>query len=317
MNNDKKITWKHLERFLTCQPYFIWNDFKMNDLSNEEENEDPNAYWALEFDENNDEDYNYVEVHKTGFNIIENHFIEWIREKCNLEKLNLIIIKEKNIEIAITKTKKAMHDPNVDIILYPIFEYNGAISKPTLFDKKRKLISNLNLSTGTKRNNYIRAFFDFEIISKNDYEVNDFSILTIEIKDYKKNYSITFDETFYANTSVNKAAKKNDTIFGLKLAAFGDPEKLGGTIFDKISSRQLLNLKQGSKKKQLEFKGIDYYIRRINDAKSAKRAYIYKSDTTSWGNNKFTRQIIQEDFPYLLPVSGTLIKNKKNIELAY
>ncbi|MGL5732606.1 MAG: DUF2779 domain-containing protein [Metamycoplasmataceae bacterium] len=316
MNNDKKITWKHLEKYLTCQPYFVWNDFKGQELIENDE-EDENIYWSLEFNEDEDEEANYVEVHKNGFNIVNNSFIEWIQEKYKLLKLNLLIIKEKNFEIAITKTKEAMNDPNVDAIWYPVFEYNGAISKPTLYDKKSKKISNMNLNTGTKRNNYIRAFFDYEIISKNGYHVEDFSIYTIEIKDFKKDDAITFEETFYANTSANKPPKKNDSLFSLKEAALGNPEKIGGTIFEKISSRILLDLKPTSKKKQLEFNGIDYYIRRINDARNAKRENIHDLDTTPWGNNKFAKQILLEDFPFLLPVSGTLIKNKKNIELAY
>ncbi|MGL5617935.1 MAG: DUF2779 domain-containing protein [Metamycoplasmataceae bacterium] len=316
MNNDKKITWKHLEKYLTCQPYFVWNNFKCKELIEDEKSEDENNYWSLEFNEDDDES-NYVEVHKNGFNIINNRFIEWIQDKYGALELNLLIVKEKNLEIGIAKTKEAINDPNVDVILYPVFEYNGAISKPILFDKKYKKISNMNLNTGTKRNNYIRAFFDYEIVSKNGHQVEDFSIYTIEIKNFMRDDVITFEETFYANTSVSKPPKKNDSLFALKEVAFGNPEKLGASIFEKISTRVLLNLKSGSKKKQLEFNGIDYYISRINDARNATREHIKDLDTTPWGNNKFIRQILQEDFPYLLPVSGTLIKNKKTIELAY
>ncbi|MGL5205391.1 MAG: DUF2779 domain-containing protein, partial [Metamycoplasmataceae bacterium] len=315
MNNEKKITWKHLEKYLTCQPYFVWNDYEDKKIIEEEEIEDENIYWSLEFNENENDDANYVEVHKTGFDVINNSFLKWIKEKYELLGLNLLIIKEKNLEIGILKTKEAMNDPNVDAILYPVFEYNGAISKPTVFDKYDKKISNLNLNTGTKRKDYIRAFFDYEIISKQKYKVRNFSIYTIEIKTFKKNYEMTFEETFYANTSTAKSSKKDDSLLSLKEAAFGNPEKLGGTIFEKISNRELLNLKSKSKKQQLYLQEIDYYLVWINQARNAERKIVGSFDIKPWGNNKFLRQIIQEDFPNLLPISGSLIKNKKIIEL--
>ncbi|MGL6125409.1 MAG: DUF2779 domain-containing protein [Metamycoplasmataceae bacterium] len=314
MSNNKKITWKHLERFLTCQEYFVWNDFKTEQIiENDGEEKD---FWSLYLDEDQKDDFNYVEVHKTGFNIINDHFIKWIEERYQKEKLSLLIIKEKDIEMQILKTDEAMQNPDIDVILFPVFEYKGALSKPTLLNKNKKLVSNLNLNTSTKKKNYIKAFFDFEIITKNNFEISDFSILTIEIKDFKKNDVITFDETFYANTGVSKPKAKTKTITSLREAALGWRGENSKTILQKILDRELLDLKANSKKEQISFSGgIDYYIDRINDAKKAKRLPIGKNDITPWGSNKFFREIVSEDYPDLLPLSGTLLKNKEIIRL--
>ncbi|MGL5590985.1 MAG: DUF2779 domain-containing protein [Metamycoplasmataceae bacterium] len=306
MNNEKKITWKHLEKYLTCPPYFVWNDFKSNEIITEEKYEDENEYWSLEFD---DEDVNYVEYNKTGFDVINDNFREWIENKYKARGLNILIIKEKKSEIGIIKTKEAMNDPNVHAILYPIFEYNGAISKPTLFDKDSLKISNMNVSTGTKRNNYIKAFFDYNIVLKQGYKVKNFSIYTIEIKTFKKNDKITFEETFFANTSINKPSKRNDSLSSLKEAAFGNYKKNGGTIFYKISTRNL--------SKELYFSDIDNYISLINKARNEKRKNIKGPYASKWGSSKFLRQILQERYPYLLPISGNLMNNKKILSVCF
>ncbi|MDK2819773.1 MAG: DUF2779 domain-containing protein [Mycoplasmataceae bacterium] len=313
MNSIDKITWKHLQKYLTCQKYFVWNDFK-NDKSLEDD--DDENFWSLEFDENEDDKYDYVEVHKTGFNIIQNRFTEWIEKKYSSENINLSIIKEKDFNLGIARTKDAMSNPNIDVILFPVFEYNGAVSKPTLYNKREKLISNLNLNTSTKRVDYIRAFFDFEVVSKNNYPVTNISILTIEIKDFKKNDELTFDETFYANTTTSKPKAKSQTIPALKEAALGTEEKMVDNIFQKISKRQILNLSPSSKKEQLSLFGIDYYISRIKEAKKFDRMPINHNDNTLWGANKWFNEIAQEDFPHMLPLSGTLLNKKKIIEFS-
>ncbi len=314
MNNKDLITWKHLQKYLTCQPYFVWNDFKPKEVG--EKYDDSEIFWSLDFDENNEEEYSFVEVHKTGFDIVQNSFNDWIQKKCIDEKNKLFIIKEKDLSLRIKSTKDAMNNPDVDIILFPVFEYDAAISKPTLFNKKEGKISNLNMNTSTKRIDYIRSFFDFEIVSKNGYKVLNFSIFTIEIKDFNDGDKITFDETFFANTTMSKPTPKSKTIPSLKDSALGTEDKLGNTIYEKIVSRQILNLKENSKTEQITFSGIDYYLSRIKEAKISERELISESDNTLWGSNKFFNEIAKEDFPDMLPLSGALFKKKKLLEFS-
>ena len=311
MNKEDKITWKHLQKYLTCQPYFVWNDFQGKKII-EDDKED--NFWSLDFDENDENEVNYVEVHKTGFNIVQNSFHDWIEKKCANENLRLFIIKEKDYKIGIQKTKEAMNDLNIDAILYPVFEYNGAVSKPTLYNKVEAKISNLNFNTSTKRVDYIRAFFDYEVIFKNNYKILDISILTIEIKDFQEGDTITFEETFYANTTNSKPKAKSKTIPALKEAALGTEEKMVETIFQKIVSRLILNLGKNSKKEQLPLFGIDFYLNRIKGAQGVPRKVVSNQDNTLWGTNKFFNEIAQEDFPHMLPLSGTLMNKKKILE---
>lgn len=309
--NNKHITWKHLQKFLTCQEYYVWNDFSLKvDL----EDNDTENFWSLDFDENDKEEANYIEVHKNGFNIVQKRFNEWIKEKY--KRKNIFIIKEKNLELKIAKTKEAMDDNNIDVILFPVFEYKNGVSKPTLFDKGNRKMSNLNINTSTKRVDYIRAYFDYEIITKNKYKIENISIYTIEIKDFEENDEITFDETFYANTGMTKPKPKSRTIPSLKESALSSEEKEGNTIFEKIRNKRILNLKSNSKKEQIYFVNIDTYLDGIEGAKNAKRVLLNHEDITLWGTNKYFNEIALEDFKYLLPLSGTLLKKKKILEFA-
>lgn len=307
--NNKHITWKHLQKFLTCQEYYVWNDFSLKvDL----EDNDTENFWSLDFDENDKEEANYIEVHKNGFNIVQKRFNEWIKEKY--KRKNIFIIKEKNLELKIAKTKEAMDDNNIDVILFPVFEYKNGVSKPTLFDKGNRKMSNLNINTSTKRVDYIRAYFDYEIITKNKYKIENISIYTIEIKDFEENDEITFDETFYANTGMTKPKPKSRTIPSLKESALSSEEKEGNTIFEKIRNKRILNLKSNSKKEQIYFVNIDTYLDGIEGAKNAKRVLLNHEDITLWGTNKYFNEIALEDFEDLLPLSGTLLKKKKILE---
>lgn len=309
--NNKHITWKHLQKFLTCQEYYVWNDFSLKvDL----EDNDTDNFWSLDFDENDKEEANYIEVHKNGFNIVQKRFNEWIKEEYKTK--NIFIIKEKSLELKIAKTKEAMSDDNIDVVLFPVFEYKNGVSKPTLFDKENKKMSNLNINTSTKRVDYIRAYFDYEIITKNKHKIENISIYTIEIKDFEENDEITFDETFYANTGMTKPKPKSRTIPSLKESALSSEEKEGNTIFEKIRNKRILNLKSNSKKEQIYFVNIDTYLDGIEGAKNAKRVLLNHEDITLWGTNKYFNEIALEDFKYLLPLSGTLLKKKKILEFA-
>ena len=119
MNSNDKITWKHLQKYLTCQKYFVWNDFKNKKLF---EDDDEENFWSLEFDENEDDKYDYVEVHKTGFNIIQNRFTEWIEKKYSSENINLLIIKEKDFNLGFIRRFEAMNYRNIVVIFFRVFE---------------------------------------------------------------------------------------------------------------------------------------------------------------------------------------------------
>ncbi len=314
MNNKDLITWKHLQKYLTSQPYFVWNDL---DTKNSFDTEELENFWFLDFDREEDEVKNYVEVHKTGFNIIQKNFFKWIIDKYQRENLRVAIISEKQLDLRIKKTMEAFHNDQIDIILYPVFAYNDAISKPTIFDKTKHQISNLNVNTSTKRVDYIRAYFDYEVTLKNTLKVEDYSIFVIEITDFMEGDEITFEETFYANSTSNKPNAANKTIPALKIAALGDEEKLGNTIYEKIVSRELLKIKPNSKQEQITFSGIDFYISRIKDAKDALQHIVNEEDSTVWGTNRFFNEMIKEDYPLALPISGTLLKKKDFLKLSH
>ncbi|MGL4343511.1 MAG: DUF2779 domain-containing protein [Metamycoplasmataceae bacterium] len=304
-----KITFNIFYKSLICQKYFIWNkpeSLKIDDY--DEEIEEMNNFWEIE--DNEETELEKIEVTKKGFEIVENAFNNFIIQNAKKENLNIYINSEKNEELAIKKTNEAINDEKIDIVLYPVFQLENAVAKPTIYNKKLKKISNFNYNTGTKLKDYLKAFYDYEIIKKNGIEIEDYSIYTIEIK---KNGidKITFSETFYCNSTKNKRKPKEEfkkNIASKQEAFLGDPKKEKNTIFQKISS--------GIITKDISLNSINHYIHYINNAKDAKLENHLDDDITVFGSNPFFNDLVKCIYPKNLPLSGKLINKKKTKELS-
>ena len=87
MEENKKneyINFKHLKRFLTCQPYYVWNQTAVN--LNEETDSEEFSFWQIDLDEV--DDLSYAEVIKNGYSKVNEFFwnIHSKRSKTNQYK---------------------------------------------------------------------------------------------------------------------------------------------------------------------------------------------------------------------------------------
>lgn len=310
MLNDKFITHKHLKKYLTSQPFFIWNDFvnlenEINFDSIEQDIEDINEkYWQITFDFEEDENNinkDYVEIIKNGYKLVFDKFYDHLKK--NNSDANVKIITEKNSKLAFKKTMELIKDSSIDLIVNPVFINEDQMAKPIIYDKRTKTISFLIHSSKTKLQCYIQAYFDFNVIKK----ITKVENITLFYYDKKYVYhngrDLKFKESFYCWTQLNGPSKE------IKKTV---EEFVREPIIQKIQSGIISRDK--SKNIVVAFdRDFSYYIHQIRDSLNKKEfEEISEKDKTPWGvNPKFI-----ELFPfekYKIPkVSGNLL-NKNNL----
>lgn len=313
--NTKKITYKHLERLLTCQKYFVWNpnlDFKLNELKEETVKLEGNSLWKIfaDFDEDEIEGYDYVEIVKNGFKKVNDLLIKQIQKWANQEAKKVIIIQEKSNDLAFKKTMQALEDPEIDWIINPIFIYENMISKPALFIKEHKELYSLNYGSKTKLKNYIRAYFDFNVLKKLGIELNEYLIFVYDNKiNYYEANQLFFNITKYCWLSKNGGPSKKTKTPIEKNAQYE-------TIIQKLRSGIIKkNLKKNEIEIALYWQDFDNYIQKINDAWYAKiPEEVENEDHTIWGTNPNFLDIYNFKKMNLKKYSGNII-NKKDLLL--
>ncbi|MGL5357586.1 MAG: UU173 family protein [Metamycoplasmataceae bacterium] len=303
MNN--KITEKHFKNYLTCQPYFVWNSLDEKNII-EDEDEDSGIYWDISIDDEDDEN-NFVKITKKGFEIVKEKVQNFIIKKYENQKL--FFVTGKTNEQKINQTKLFIENINdYDAILFPIFEYDEAIARPFLYDKNQKKLSIFKIGVSTKLNDYIKCFFDFSVAEKNNLEIEEITIFTIEEKNWEDSIELTFDETNKANTTKNsrKPKDKYDDVHLRQEAVLGEKEK--ETIIEKIRS--------GIINKEIVLKSFETYLKNIKDSKNIPLSKNLNDDNTSFGRNPQFKELLKKFYPQLPDLSGKLI-NVKNLLTVY
>lgn len=315
MDKKKLITYRHLERLLTCQEYFVWNqtlDYKIKDIVEEENAKiDGNYLWKIfaDFEENEINDYQFVEVIKNGFKNVNDLLIKQIRKWSDIEKKKIIIISEKSNEIAFKKTIEAISDPNIDWIINPVFIYENLISKPSLYIKNKKEVYSLNYGSKTKLKNYIRAYFDFNVMKKLNIEVEEYLIFIYDNKkDYYQPNDLSFNITKYCWLSkTGGPSNKTKTTVEENAQYESIIEKLKSGIIKKNTKNEI--------EVSLYLDDFDIYIQRIIDAQNPRiPVRVEEEDNTIWGTNLNFLNIFNFEKFNLKKYSGNII-NKKDLLL--
>lgn len=302
MNN--KINFSHFFKYLTRQPYFIYHDLERQNTNAYTLDEDSN-FWELDDDE---EDKSIISIKKRGFEIVSKVFQEYIINYCAENNLKLFINSEKTIELQISKTKIALSDPEVDVILYPVFQLDNASAKPTLYFKKEEKLSIMNFNVGTKLKDLLRCFYDYQIAieSTPDLKVENFSIFTLFKRRHKEAQEIDFYENFYANsTKTKRKITKVDSFVVTSPIIEETTKEKEETIFKKISSG-ILNDK-------IILGSITFYIREINLSYQCEDYSILEidKDVTLFGENPYFLDIVSIEYPNFLAINGSLLRKSE------
>lgn len=325
------ITYKHLERLFTSQEYFVWNKDDINKIidSNEDIDEDVSAFWeiAKDFEEEEIDDYKYVEIIKNGFSLVNELFIDQIIKESKIENKKVLIIKEKSNELAFQKTITALKDENINWIINPVFIYQDMIIKPSLYKKDKQFIYSLLHSTKTKLINYLRAYFDYSVLTKLNVKVNEYFFYLYENRiDYPEPKQLFFYKTNYCWSNKTKQDRKAFEKVDLK-----EKEKL--TIIEKLQSGIIkfkFRSKQSKKNKEiknietaipeiiLKLENFDEYVEQIRQAKEIKQFLILnQKDITPWGENPNFINLFDYKNCHIPKVCGYLLNKKNLLDLIY
>lgn len=320
LNIKKMITYKHLEKLLTCQEYFVWNS-KINNYFNslefeEEQSNGELSMWELisDFDLEELDDYEFIEVIKNGYDKVNQLFLKQIKERAKIENKEILVINEKSNEIAYKKTIESLNNEKIDWIINPIFIYDDLIVRFSIYDRKNKKAYSLIHGSKTKLKNYIKAYFDFNVLKKIGIELNEYYFYTYDNKySYDKKDDLKFNYSKYCWTQKTGPGKDIKQTIEENAAQMSIIDKIkSGHIQVKISKPknkpEKVNLKLS-----LYIEDFDRYVNEIRLAKNIdKFNEISYKDLTEWGENpNFT-----ELFPYekigIEHVCGYLLK-KRNL----
>ncbi len=305
---EEKITFSKLKKLLTCQPYFVWNSIE--DLGFEKINDD-NDQFTFQIPGIIDVVAPTItEVQTKTFHKVNREFFEYVRTMGRVAWTTKMMSMEERAE----ETKKMLLNPGVDIIFEPVFQYEDAFAVPTFYDKKNKKISNLKISSSTKRTDLIKPYFDYQIANKCKVDVNEISYFVLDTKKYKA-FEIGFYETFKVNTSStarnDKNAKDHNDFVTMRKKKTGnglnskDQHDEPNTIFDLVACATPF----GPKKNPIIFEGIDYYLRLIREAKTAEfENGLTEKDNGSFGPNSATSTIIEYLHPEFVGYNGKFVK---------
>lgn len=316
------ITYKHLERLLTSQDYFIWNtnlENKLKDFDNEDS--DQVSLWEIFGDLDDDiEDYNVVEIIKNGYDLVMSLFIKHIKKWAARESKNVVVINEKSNELSFNKTIEAINDPNVDWVINPVFIFEDIISKPNLYTKDKMELFSLIHGSTTKLKHYIKAYFDFNVLLKLNIHISEYLFFTYDKnKEYYNEKDLSFVFSKYCWTQ--KSGPKNDIKIKIE-----DHSK--DSIINKLLSGIITTKKSKGKTKskikieepdiKLEIKEFDSFIDQIRNAKTTQ---TYTSatinDNTKWGTNDYFLDIFDFDSFNIKRYSGNLLNKNELIEIKY
>ncbi|WGI37041.1 DUF2779 domain-containing protein [Mesomycoplasma lagogenitalium] len=334
--NKEYITYNHFLKLNTSQKYFIWNKLPIDKLNNEIDSEENlETFWDFnhQIDIESELDVSMVETRASVFLEVERAFENKITNLYGIE--NVYVVRSKTTESAIIETKEALLANKYKCILYPVFEYKNAIAKPTLIDLEKNKLSNLKLSTSTKRKDILKPYWDFWI-TKQSLKIDDISYYLIKINENPIKDAKDFTEIFCINTNKSKKVftdkqkkeleKTNDLFFYKTLLTqqgitYKEYKKFSNNfrnfdnnLFNIISSRTI----EGVSKKDSFFQIIEINdaIEQINEAKKiSDYQEISELDNTIFDSNSQFDQLLKISEPSLYGYSGTIFKKDKIIDL--
>lgn len=246
------IRFKHFKKALTCQPFFIWHDLGVEELDVDDINFN---FWSEDLIE---ADTSVGQVIAKTFGLFEAQVREAIQQEFATVTLS------GPIEQRINQTQELLSSNKV--IINPIFEYEGVIASPFAFDTKNNRIFNINYSGKTKRLNFLKAFYDVNLLKALGIEVND--------------YFIYLPQNIRAN-------KNQVTIHAINVC---NSTKLGDypEAIDAKNKLKAIKIIDALKTKSTMISWPDF-INTINLIKESKEASISNNlikDVTYWGENK-------------------------------
>ena len=300
------ITFRHLKRLLTCQPYFVWHP-RPTPLEVDNEAEEF-SFWQIAFDD--ELPPSYAALVKSGYTKVAQFFVDYIQIQANQLGRKVLVINNHHPLSAWHQTRAALDDPAVDWIVNPVFISEDLLVKSTLYRKEVAQVSALVHSTKTKLNNYIQAYFETKVLDRLGVPLRNYSFFTYDNQSsYPVAPALKFSESIYCWTQ--KAGPSRTTKVSVAAQAGGPilPKVRSGRIVDARGPRAALGLPQA----------FEWYIDQIRAARTqtTRPLVISAADLTPWGENPHFNTLIPFAQLQLPPISGSLVKKRELLQLLH
>lgn len=166
-NQIKTIKFHNFYKYLTCQPFFVWNE--IDSAIDFEDNTEFQNQLIEKLVEKNWNSYDvkvktFYDSTAININKIIQNYEDFFYEKFKNE--TIYIVSSSKTEDKIKETEKALKDSKVNFIFKGVYQYKNAVSEIFIFDKKNLFIYDINIYASTKRKNLIKAFWKISIINE-------------------------------------------------------------------------------------------------------------------------------------------------------
>ncbi|MBU4692527.1 DUF2779 domain-containing protein [Mycoplasma zalophi] len=278
------------------------------------DDEDEFDYFSQVFDsllENNElpktEENNYFSVATNiMFKKINQKMIDIIEENYNPSEIFVVPIT-KSLEEKISLTESALSDPKIKLIRNPFFIHyidsdneNILLANPAAYNKEKNILYSQNAVTSIKKLKYVlKAYWEAEILKRNDLKVDEYIFLILDRDINKKNevHIKKQQEIAYAKT------KKN-----------GVNEERTFNINDLLNDG-FIDITKANKQKTLEPLSLDQFsnlwLSLLVNSDSLD-TYNESDNISDWGKNEHANLIFFTENPKFANINGTfLIKIKK------
>ena len=287
MNNDL-IKFSQFKKSLISQPFFIWNSLDESNELKDEKAEDTMGFWVQ------DETSDYVsESFQEVLARTYSRFDKWLVDHLD-DKFDIVILESNSAEDKIEETKKYLDSGK--IIIGPHFEFKGALSVPFAFDTKTSKIIDIKYSKKTKRADFIKAFWNYSIVSKS-VPVEEYDLYLPVDKKYQKGEielrpvdRIHIQVSGYIPGSTNAKGEVRD--------------------FDVLTT-----IKSGMLNKKIHFPIIEDSIKKIEEAREVTEVMenlIY--DNTDFGTNYQWNELLEKLGHPHFGINGNIIRKKAIVD---
>lgn len=275
------ITFNHFKKAVTCQPYFIWHDFQLEEDTNFE---DINQIWSTDI---LDSSANIQMVMAKVYSLLEKAILKEIKNQYAS-----IIFLSGDHKKRIIDTRKYHGTKN--LVVGAVFELDGVIAKPFAFDFENNQIIEINYSAKTKRINFLKAWYQYKIIREN-VSVNNYYLYLPENAYLKKNQVNIISVTHFDSSKQGSYPKERKKSGELKASWVMD------------------SLRNGQVARKISFPNFEKTIKLVKDSQNAKiNKQLLKHDSTDWGDNPYWKELLLFlDHP-MAGYSGNILR-KKNI----
>ena len=272
--NKEYIKSKHFKKYISSQPYFIWNNVKI-----EEDEFNIDNFWN---EETHDADPEYAAIISKSLDKVRKTKVDELMEKYDAR-----YPEGKAVEERIESTKKLISENK--FIIDPVFEYRDALAQPFAYDSEHEVVYYLSAPSKLKLPLIVNPFWDYQIMNRLEIPVSDivYFISSSEEEKQTKGENLFIESNKIHPSKAGKPSVPQED---------KDQEKLID-ILETIINR-------GSDLRDswwMSDFALDHVIDQINDAKDAKKfdaKLLYLDLRKPWDNKALKDKLLEMNFEF-------------------